>query len=138
MGALNVRRMWGYLAISPGSMTFTELPLNDLKDRERFVGGSLERIQLAENIDIWVNEDYLSNANIENLSILIQNGEDLRPLLGKSFLATTDQDGHCVPLSDNQVKWLNAHLRTGIRKNLEFYKIIDLQAAPLENAGVGK
>ena len=136
MGALNVRRMWGYLAITPGSMTFTELPLNDFKDRERFVGGRLERIELAENIDIWVNEDSLSDANIENLSIVIQNGENLRPLLGKSFLATTDQDGHCIPLSHDQADWLRAHLRTGVRKNLEFYKIIDLQAAPKANVGL--
>lgn len=131
-----MRRMWGYLAYSPGSLTLTELPLNTLECRERFVGGPMERIKLAENIDIWVAEDTLSDPPFDKVSILILDGADSRLALGKLFFATTDQDGHCIPLSREQGSWLRQHLSIGVNRDDSFYKIIDLQAERIANAGL--
>lgn len=135
MGALILRRMWGYLAINPGAITFTELKLEKLEDRDSFVGGLLERIKLPEGIDIWINESSLNDTNIQNVSIVVKDGENLRLVFGKAFLATTDQDGHCVQLSDEQILWLRKHLRTGVRTDMSFYKIIDLQAESIATVG---
>lgn len=96
----------------------------------------MERIKLAENIDIWVAEDTLSGPPFDKVSILILDGADSRLALGKLFFATTDQDGHCIPLSREQGSWLRQHLSIGVNRDDSFYKIIDLQAERIANAGL--
>ncbi|WP_084242401.1 hypothetical protein [Planomicrobium okeanokoites] len=133
-----MRRMRGYLAYCPGKLSFTELPFDTFECKESFVGGRMERISLAENIDIWVAEDTLTGPPFDKVSILILDGNDSRLALGKLFLATTDQDGQCVPLSWEQGSWLRNHLSTGVNRDDSFYKIIDLQAVRIANAGLIK
>lgn len=126
----------GFLTIRPGAMTFTDWPLPTLEIREHFVGGHLERLELAEGIDIWINEKQYEKASVDNLSLVIQNGEKKRPIFGNAFFATTDNLGNCISMNNEQVDWLRAHLLTGVKNEAEFYKIIDVNAAPRANVGV--
>lgn len=76
----------GFLTIRPGAMTFNDWPLPTLERREFFVDGHLERLELAEGIDIWINEKQYEKASVDNLSLVIQNGEKKRLIFGNAFL----------------------------------------------------
>ena len=63
----------------------------------------MERLELAEGIDIWINEKQYEKASVDNLSLVIQNGEKKRPIFGNAFFATTDNLGNCISMNNEQV-----------------------------------
>lgn len=112
---------------SAGYKGWITQPLRSLECRENFVAGSLERISLPMNIDIWMNEKYLTQPSKDHINIVVRDGDTVKLACGNVFLATTDQKGHVVPISQEQLRWFGAHQKVLCDTDGTFLFVINVQ-----------
>lgn len=112
---------------SAGNISWITQPLPSLEWREIFVSGSLERISLPMDIDIWMNEKYLTQPSKNHINIVVRDGDTVKLACGNVFLATTDPAGHVVPISQEQLRWFGAHQKVLCDTDGTFLFVVDVQ-----------
>lgn len=70
---------------------------NKLQDMQKIVGGRMERISLAEGIDLIVNEEYLFNGSGLRLFIF-ENDEISNVVMGDCFVCRNDKEGNFISI----------------------------------------
>lgn len=102
--------MTTFLGRKPQEIGWTEMDLNDSAARRSFVEGDQDCIALPMSIDLWVNDEYRFFATNEKLSVcILQKDNQVKHVYGNVYLAGVDENGETIPLTKDQVQWLNAN-----------------------------
>lgn len=92
---------------SPNSnFLIADIDFNKVKSLDylqQTVEGLVDVVSLNHNIDIWVNDEGLLQG-LEPTIALVRNQEVLSLLVGNIVVASTNDEGETLPLTDEQVE----------------------------------
>lgn len=104
--------MSNYLTRKPMDTGWTFVSMATIEEMKEFVEGPIESFELPLGIHISSNLNAVLTANYETFSTaIVEEDGDAQPLFGNVFLASRDQEGNPIPLSQNQIEWLSNHSR---------------------------
>ena len=79
---------------------------------------SVDCVSLPKNIDIWTDDEGLLKSDSAVIHYLVReddesDGFELH-LAGKSLILSADEDGNTIGLSNEQIHWVQKHVRVGL------------------------
>lgn len=79
---------------------------------------SVDCVSLPKNIDIWTDDEGLLKSDSAVIRYLVReddesDGFELH-LAGKSLILSADEDGNTIGLSNEQIHWVQKHVRVGL------------------------
>lgn len=99
-----------FLGKRPQEVGFERIELNSLQEQKAFVEGNLDRISWPMNIDLWVNDEFLSIASKETLSlVIVREDKSVQEIFGNVYFASVNENGESVSLSEDQLRFIKAH-----------------------------
>lgn len=80
---------------------------NDLRSMQKLVNGTLAVIPLGNKIDLWYNDEFLFQEELQP-NIILGNS----PLCGQVFFASHDEEGNTTSLNKSQIEHIKKRIKT--------------------------
>ena len=97
--------VYGFVGDTSGFMEIE----NDLRSKQKFVGGLIEVIRLTEEIDLIVNEEYLLNGSEPRL-LIYENDEIVNVVMGDCFVCRNDREGNFTDIMREDISIIQEYL----------------------------
>lgn len=115
-----------FLARQPQDPGFELVSLPSLKEKQIYVGGNIDYIELPNGIEIGVNDEYLFISSPDTLNLcLIQKSGRTQNIFGPIYFSATSDQGETISLSAEKMKWVQERTELVVSEEGKLFMVFD-------------
>ncbi|WP_145990580.1 MULTISPECIES: DUF3846 domain-containing protein [unclassified Planococcus (in: firmicutes)] len=115
-----------FLARQPQDPGFELVSLPSLKEKQIYVDGNIEYIELPNGIDLGVNDEFLFISSPDTLNLcLIQKSGRTQKIFGSVYFAATNEKGETTSLSAEKMKWIQDRTELVVSGEGKLFMVFD-------------